>query len=240
MRVIIYAAGVSRRLKSIVANGLKGLLELDGKRIIEYQLDWITKQPISEVVIVLGLEHELYKEVLGDSYNGIPIRYVYNPAYKDKGNMLSLWHAREYCDTDILFTTSDLICDCDDIDKFNNSSCANKILIDAKTLDLFNDPDPVKVYIEEGRILGIRKKVEQLGRVDGTAIGLYQFSSDGIGQIISVIGDKIAQGNDDLSLYYAVDDILPECTVEPIYAEKCNWFDIDTPGDLHRAEVNKR
>jgi len=236
MRVIIYAAGVSRRLKSIAANGLKGLLELDGKRIIEYQLDWVTKQPISEVVIVLGLEHELYKDVLGDSYNGMPIRYVYNPDYKDKGNMLSLWHAREYCDTDILFTTSDLICDYGDIDKFNSSDSANKILIDAKALDLFNDPDPVKVHIEEGRIVGIRKKVEQLGRVDGTAIGLYQFSSDGIGKIIAAIDDKIAQGIDDLSLYYAVDDILSECIVEPVYAEKCNWFDVDTPEDLQMAQ----
>ena len=56
MRVIVYAAGVSRRLRSIVGNGLKGLLDLNGKRIIEYQLDWIVKQPISEIIIVLGLE----------------------------------------------------------------------------------------------------------------------------------------------------------------------------------------
>ena len=128
MRVIIYAAGVSRRLKSIATNGLKGLIKLNGKRIIEYQLDWVTKEPISEVVIVLGLEHELFKEVLGDSYNGVPIIYVYNPDYKDKGNMLSLWHAREYCDTDILFTTSDLICDERDIEKFNFNSLENKII----------------------------------------------------------------------------------------------------------------
>ena len=236
MRVIIYAAGVSRRLKSVAADGLKGLIKLKGKRIIEYQLDWITKQSISEVVIVLGLEHESYVQVLGNSYNGVPIVYVYNPDYKDKGNMLSLWHARRYCDTDILFTTSDLICDYDDIEKFNKSDSKNKILIDAKNNDLFDDPDPVKVCIKEEKIINIRKKVNQLSSVDGTSIGLYQFSVDGIQQILSAIDKKISQGNDNMSLYYAIDDILMKCNVFPIYAERCVWFDVDTPDDLKRAK----
>jgi len=237
MRIIIYAAGVSRRLKSLAVNGLKGLLELDGKKIIEYQLEWITRQPITEVVIVLGLEHELYREVLGNEYNGVPIQYVYNPDYKDKGNMLSLWHARQFCDTDILFTTSDLICDYHDIDLFNRSPFDNKILIDNQTESLFVDPDPVKVCVEKGRITGIRKKSEELRHVDGLAIGLYQFSKHGITEIIAAIYEKISQGNDDLSLYYAVDAILEKVEVKPVLAEKGDWFDVDTPDDLEKASV---
>jgi len=232
MRVIIYAAGISRRLNSIVGNGLKGLLELNGKRIIEYQLDWIVRQPISEIIIVLGLEHELYREILGNSYKGMPVIYVYNPDYKDKGNMLSLWCAREYCDTDILFTTSDLICNYKDIDKFNNSEAENKILIDKKSIELFHDSDPVKVQIEQGLIANIQKNNDKLATVDGVAIGLYKFSSQGIKSILSSIEDKIKHGNDDLSLYYAIDNVLDECNVKPIFADKCKWVDIDTPEDL--------
>ena len=119
MRVIIYAAGVSRRLKKIAGNGLKGLLQLNGKRIIEYQLDWVIKLPVSEIIIVIGMEHDLYRQTLGESYKGMPIKYVYNPDYADKGNMLSLWHARKYCDKDTLFTTSDLICSEKDILKLS-------------------------------------------------------------------------------------------------------------------------
>jgi L-glutamine-phosphate cytidylyltransferase len=236
MRIIIYAAGVSRRLKTVATDGLKGLIKLNGKRIIEYQLDWITRQPISEVIIVLGLEHEAYVKTLGDNYKGVPIIYVYNPDYKDKGNMLSLWHARQYCETDILFTTSDLICDYGDIDKFNKSDSKNKILIDAKNSELFDDPDPVKVYIKEDRIINIRKKVNQLNRVDGTSIGLYKFSTHGIQQILSAINNKITQGNDNMSLYYAIDDVLMKLNVSPIYAERCLWFDVDTPDDLKKAK----
>jgi choline kinase len=235
MRVIIYAAGISRRLKSVAGNGLKGLLKLNGKRIIEYQLDWIVTQSISDIVIVLGLEHELYKETFGDSYKGISIIYVYNPDYKDKGNMLSLWHAREYCDTDVLFTTSDLICDYEDIAGFNNSEHQNKILIDNKSVDLFRDSDPVKVSINDGIITGIHKNKSQLKSVDGVAIGLYQFSFAGINGIISVIEENIKKGLDDLSLYYAIGGILSDYEVNPVFAKKCLWFDIDTPSDLHNA-----
>jgi len=235
MRIIIYAAGVSRRLKSLAVNGLKGLLELNGKKIIEYQLDWITRQPITEVVIVLGLEHELYREVLGNEYNGVPIQYVYNPDYKDKGNMLSLWHARQFCDTDILFTTSDLICHYHDIDLFVKSQLKNKILIDNKTSSLFEDPDPVKACIEKGRITRLRKKKEQLDHVDGLAVGLYQFSKQGVAKIITTIDENISQGNDDLSLYYAIDAVLDKVEVKPVFVEKANWFDVDTPTDFEQA-----
>ena len=239
MRVIVYAAGISRRLKPIIGNGLKGLLELNGKRLIEYQLDWIVMQPISEVVIVLGLEHEQYKKVLGDSYKGMSIIYVHNPDYKDKGNMLSLWHAREYCDTDILFTTSDLICDYIDIDKFNNSEAKNKILVDAKSVGLFNDSDPVKVSIYNNKISDIQKQGDKLSTVDGIAIGLYKFSVEGMQSIISSIEKKINSGNDNLSLYYAIDNVLKDFSVSPIYADRCKWIDIDTPEDLSIASKLK-
>jgi len=235
MRVIIYAAGVSRRLQSIVDNGLKGLLELNGKRIIEYQLNWIARQKVSEIVIVLGLEHELYREILGDCYQGIPIIYVYNPDYRSKGNMLSLWHAREYCDTEVLFTTSDLICNYDDIYKFINSSEENKILIDAKSENLFFNPDPVKVSVLDNKIINIQKQPDRLKTIDGIAIGVYKFSENGIQSIISSIEKKINTGNDDLSLYYAIDEVLENYNVTPVYADVCKWVDIDTLEDLDIA-----
>ncbi|MDB3914818.1 NTP transferase domain-containing protein [Gammaproteobacteria bacterium] len=235
MRIIIYAAGVSRRLQTIAGNGLKGLLELNGKRIIEYQLDWSSKLPVSEIIIVIGLEHELYKEILGDNYNGIPLVYIYNPDYKDKGNMLSLWYAQEFCDKETIFTTSDLVCNQKDIAKFINAKADNKILIDNKNLDLFKDPDPVKVTINNGRILNILKNQNNLARVDGVAVGLYYFSYKGIRCIIDSIDKKIRSGNDNMSLYYAIDDILIDNIVQPVFSDESDWVDIDTPDDLNNA-----
>ena len=128
-----------------------------------------------------------------------------------------------------------MICDYEDIAEFNNSEHQNKILIDNKSVDLFRDSDPVKVSIDDGIITGIHKNKSQLKSVDGVAIGLYQFSFAGINGIISVIEENIKKGLDDLSLYYAIEGILSDYEVNPVFAKKCLWFDIDTPSDLHNA-----
>lgn len=229
MRAIIYAAGVSRRLHSLATNGLKGLLPLGAKRIVEYQLDWITSLRVSEIVIVIGLEHEDYKRTIGDSYRGIDIVYVYNKDYKTKGNMLSLWCAREYCDTDILFTTSDLVCDPINIEAFVRTNIGNKILVDSISTHLFHDADPVKTCIQDGRVRGLLKESDRLKHVDGVAIGVYQFSREGISKILADIELKISSGMDDLSLYRAIDAVLGETDVFPVQVSNGNWCDVDTP-----------
>jgi len=238
MIVIVYAAGISSRLSSIAKNGLKGLIKINGKRIIEYQLEWIAKLPIKKIVIVLGLEHKEYIDFLGDSFMGKEISYVINPDYKHKGNMLSLWHARKYCNDDVIFTTSDLLCNRKDIDEFIQSDYRNKILIDRDSVNLFIDSDPVKVHIENKRIIKIRKKTNEIDRVDGISVGIYKFSKTAIMKMISSIDKKIIDDNDDLSLYYAIDDILDDEIVKPVYTVNSEWFDIDTPEDLKKATLS--
>ncbi len=238
MRAIIYAAGVSRRLQSLATNGLKGLLPLGAKRIVEYQLDWIASLCVSKIVIVIGLEHEDYKRTIGDSYQGIDIVYVYNKDYKTKGNMLSLWCAREYCDSDVLFTTSDLVCDPVNIEAFVRTSIGNKILVDSISTHLFHDADPVKTCIEDGRVRGLLKESDRLKHVDGVAIGVYQFSREGISKILADIELKISSGMDDLSLYRAIDAVLGETEVFPVQVKNGNWCDVDTPEEYRYMLVH--
>lgn len=237
MRAIIYAAGVSRRLQSLAVNGLKGLLPLGKQRIVEYQLDWISRLPISEIIIVIGHEHEDYKRTIGSSYQGIEIVYVYNKDYKTKGNMLSLWCAREYCDSDVLFTTSDLVCDPVNIEAFVRTNIRNKILVDSISTHLFHDADPVKTCIEDGRVRGLLKESDRLKHVDGVAIGVYQFSHEGISKILADIDLKISSGMDDLSLYRAIDAVLGETEVFPVQVNNGNWCDVDTPEEYSRIST---
>ena len=238
MNVIIYAAGVARRLNHIISNGIKGLIEINGMKLIEYQLRWISKLEIKNIVLVIGLEHQQYIDFLGDDYNGIPIKYVFNKDYKTKGNMLSLWHAREYCNSNTLFTTSDLLCNLEDIQLFNNTSFDNKILIDNKTKALFTDSDPVKVSIMDKKIIGIRKKNNELKSVDGISVGIYQFSYEFMLLLLKNIEIEIDNGNDNQSLYYSIDTTVKELKPNPIIMNNCNWIDIDTSKELNMAIKN--
>ncbi len=238
MNVIIYAAGISKRLENQTNNRIKGLINFDGKRLIEYQLRWISRLNIKNIIIVIGLEHQAYIDFIGDRYNGVSVKYVYNPDYNTKGNMLSLWHAREYCLDDTIFTTSDLLCNLNDVNKFINSDFKNKILIDIKNSHLFLDSDPVKVTIKNDIIIKLRKNLSELPCVDGISVGIYKFSKKFMNLLINNIEFKISQGDDDKSLYYAIDDVICSETVTPIFMENHNWIDIDTPEELKTAIKN--
>ena len=237
MRVIIYAAGLSRRLGPVTNGGLKGMMLLNGRRLIEYQLSWIVACGIKEVVIVLGLEHQDFRDFLGENYRGLKIHYVYNPDYKTKGNMLSLWRARRFCDSDVIFTTSDLICNPKNISNFLQSGAKDKVLVDSACEKLFSDADPVKVTINSGRITNIHKDILNLESVDGVAVGVYAFSAKGISHILDSIEHKLSCGRDNLSLYKALDTVLLERTVKPVYTLTSEWIDIDTPDDLRSAQA---
>ena len=43
-------------------------------KIINYQLDWVIKLPVSEIIILV--EHDLYRQTLGESYKGMPIKCI--------------------------------------------------------------------------------------------------------------------------------------------------------------------
>ena len=240
MNVIIYAAGIARRLEDFIPNGIKGLIEINGKKLIEYQLRWISKLKIKNIVLVIGLEHSQYVDFLGDNYDGIPIKYVLNKDYKTKGNMLSLWHAREFCYSDTLFTTSDLMCNLYDIQLFNNSPYKDKILIDSKSRLQFKEVDPVKVSIQNNKITGIRKKNSELESVDGISVGIYQFSPEFMINLINNIEIEIMNNNDNQSLYYSIDATVRQFNPRPVYMDNCKWIDIDTIEELNKAKKSIR
>ena len=234
----MYAAGISGRLKLYAPNGIKGLIDFEGKKLMQYQLNWMASYKPDSIVIVLGMEHERIRDEFGDNHNGITINYAYNEDYNTKGNMLRLWAAREYSDRDTLFTTSDLLCHPDDIKIFMNKEYDNKILIDSSS-SLFSDPDPVKASIKNGKVTRTLKEINSQG-VSGIAIGVYMFSKSAISDLLETINDDIKRSDDDKSLYYSVDSILDKHDVAPVYCKKKEWFDIDTPDELEMARLYMR
>jgi choline kinase len=229
----MYAAGISGRLETHAPEGIKGLIDFEGTKLMQYQLNWMTLCKPDSIVIVLGLEHQKIRDEFGDQYNGVDIHYVYNHDYNKKGNMLSLWAAREYCDRDTLFTTSDLLCHPSDIKIFMSADYSNKILIDSSS-SLFLDPDPVKVSIQDEKIVRVLKRME-INEISGIAIGVYMFSKDVIGDLLDTIHSDIKRNDDDKSLYYAVNSITKKHNIMPVFCKKKEWFDIDTKEEVSLA-----
>ena len=55
-------------------------------------------------------------------------------------------------------------------------------------------------------------------------------------ELINCINNKINSGNDNLSLYYPIDDAINFSKVKPVYTRESKWLDIDTPYELDLAQ----
>lgn len=67
----------------------KPLIEVAGKSLIEHVLDALPKD-IDEAIIVIGYKGDMIRQHLGDSYKGIPLRYVHQWMQAGTAHALSL------------------------------------------------------------------------------------------------------------------------------------------------------
>lgn len=89
MKAVILAAGKSTRAYPLTANKPKPLVKVDGKTILERNLDQL-KGIADEAIIIVGFKGELIKKRIGNSYGGIKVRYLWQKTQLGTGHALLL------------------------------------------------------------------------------------------------------------------------------------------------------
>ena len=64
MQAIILAAGKGTRLKNLTKNIPKALINVSGKTLLEYCLDFLNKNQVKRIVIVVGYKSNLIEEFI--------------------------------------------------------------------------------------------------------------------------------------------------------------------------------
>jgi NDP-sugar pyrophosphorylase family protein len=76
LRAIILSGGQGLRLRPLTDDRPKCLIEVKGRPICEYQMEWLKQEiDIQHIIFACGYRWEKLKEYFGDSYNGIKISY---------------------------------------------------------------------------------------------------------------------------------------------------------------------
>jgi len=75
MQAVILAAGKGERLRPLTEDTPKPMVRVNGKPILEYTFS-ILPENIDEIILVVGYKKRKIIDYFGDSYNGIPIKYV--------------------------------------------------------------------------------------------------------------------------------------------------------------------
>jgi len=106
MKALILAGGRGSRLNEFTKDKNKSMIELFGRKLIEYNLEHAVEVGVSEIVIVVGYKKEEIKRFVGGVYKGIKVSYAV------QGEQRGLVHAiecarKEIGDSDFILMLGD-------------------------------------------------------------------------------------------------------------------------------------
>lgn len=167
---VILAAGMGTRLQEVTKDEIpKGLIEINGKSLIERSIEKLRSLGIEKIYIVTGHLYEFYDELAkGKKY----IETRRNRKYKATGSMTSLSILEDELKEDFLLLESDLIYEVYGLIKVINHRADDCVLLSGKT----NSGDECYVEIKEDNLYKISKNRNELDQVYGELVGISKIS----------------------------------------------------------------
>ena len=110
MKALILNSGVARRLKPLTDNLPKCLLKIDGKSILERQIELLLSVGVKKFLITTGPFEGKIIDHLKEKFPELHIDYINNPKFESTNYIYSMWLARNEMDNeDILLLHGDLV-----------------------------------------------------------------------------------------------------------------------------------
>lgn len=233
MRAIILAAGVGWRLKPYTESTPKCLLEIGGKSLLLRYLEAFRALGVKEAVVVVG---HLGEQIRAEAARGpaeVAIRFIVNDQFT-RGNIRSLWLAREAFDDDILVMDADVLFPQELLARLLAYPDANAIAVDERFED---SGEEQKVLCEDGWVVEVSKKASGDPRVCGEAVGFLRLSADAAEVLRGILEEFIETGQDNLEYEDAFRELAAEVPIGVVGVGDLPWVEIDFEVDLARART---
>jgi len=219
MKAVILAGGFGKRLKPLTDDKPKPMIEVLGVPILEWQINWLSKYGVNEVVICVGYLKESVIDHFGSGRKfGVSIGYSVEEEPLGTGGALK--NARSLISGDsFLAMNGDIITDLDPWNLCKNLSGNAVASISAIAL-----PSPYGIIeIEDGLARGFREKpILQDYWINA---GVYCLSS----KILDLLPEK---GNLEAT---TLPQLAKEGKIKVTKYDKVNWRSIDTHKDIEEA-----
>ena len=220
MKAVILAGGFGKRLKPLTNDRPKPMIEVSGVPILEWQIDWLHRNDINEVVICLGYLHEVVMNHIGCGKN-FGVKVGYSMEEEPLGTGGALKNA-----SSLLSGTSFLALNGDILTDLNPWK-----LVDDLTPDVMGSIASVPlsspfgiIEIEKGFAKGFREK--PVIRDYWINAGVYCLSTE----ILDILPDK---GNIEST---TMPKLADEGRLKITKYDQVNWRSIDTHKDIEEAE----
>ena len=164
MKAIILAAGMGNRIKELTGGQPKGFLEINGKSIIQHQVDVLKTAGITKIAMVTG-----YKKALFQHFKKQGIELFYNPFYRGTNVMGSYWFAIEFLNESFVFLHGDTYFEPEILDLLIKPP-GNNLAVEFKDCG----KEEMKVKVIAGEIIEINKEMNES---QGEFIGIAKFDN---------------------------------------------------------------
>ncbi|MGG5460749.1 NTP transferase domain-containing protein [Clostridium sp. B9] len=92
MRAILLAAGMGTRLRPLTLGTPKSLIEVNGKPLLERQVEYLKEKGVEEIIVVTGYLAEKF-DYLKEKYG---VKLVHNDKYDVYNNIYTMYLVRKY------------------------------------------------------------------------------------------------------------------------------------------------
>lgn len=223
MRAVILAAGRPKHGDMPIS-----LQEVRGKKIIDYQLDALRANGITEIMVVVGYKSDEVKGYLGPT-----VSCLENKEYESTGSAYSVWLARDFLQEGFVHINGDLIVEPALLQRVLESKHCNAFGFDRK----YNfTSDMQKVVMVGERIIHHDKKISD-DIAHGEVVGPVKISAAFAQQFLQRIGAEIAAGNKKRMVYTVLNELNKYLPMHGVNITGLKWSEIDTAEDLHKAEL---
>ena len=243
MNAIIIAAGSGKRISNDTKNIPKSMVKVNGKPIIEYQLDVLKKVGINEIYVITGPYSE--------KFNIKNVKYVKDKEYEKHDILGSLMEAKKIMNGDTLVLYSDIIFELKIIEKIMNSKEDISIAVDMNWEKNYEwrtehpKSEAENVEINNNNIIRIKKNIENVNNNVGEFLGIIKFTNKGnelfVKKYEELVNMNTGLFHESPSILKAyVTDMIQELIdsnikIKPILVSG-KWCEIDTMQDLENAE----
>jgi choline kinase len=167
---IVLAAGVGIRLRSVVDDRPKGLIEIGGHTLVGRSIGLLRAAGVERITIVAGYRAELYR-ALASGLDGVSV--VLNPAFETTGSMASLDVGIRDHPRDVVVLESDIVYD---------ARALEILTVPAVDATVISGPtgagDEVWVCAPERRVVAMSKARNELPSIAGEFVGITRISAE--------------------------------------------------------------
>ncbi len=230
MKGIILAAGRGERLGSLTKNQPKCFTKIQGKPLIQWQLQALQSTGISDIAVVTGFRSDCF------SYD---LTYFFNDQWAVSNMVTSLltasaWLEKETC----IVSYSDIVYSADVVQSLQATSGDVVISYDPNWLELwqlrFEHPldDAETFRTRHGRLLEIGAQPESINNVEGQYMGLLRITPAGWRQMTDCLATLPVRTQQQLDLTGLLSRMVMQGVNIRTVPITDRWFEVDTVRDL--------